>query len=80
MLDCPGLYLENDMKYLVICREDAPMELGGGAYVVRKGKYVLATSREFDDQESAQEYADTICKSREARVLLDVTDMGVMPT
>lgn len=66
------------MKYRVICREDAPMELGGGATVMRKGKYVLV-SKEFDSQEAAVQYASEINPSREARVLLDVTEMGVVP-
>ena len=61
------------MSYYVICRTDAPMELGGGATVYRKGKYVLATSRDFPTKEAAETYAGTICASREAKVLEDVT-------
>lgn len=59
------------MKYRVICREDSPRE---GV----QGKYVLV-SKEFDDQEEAAKYASEISPSREPRVLLDVTDMGVLP-
>ncbi len=60
------------MRYRVICREDCTPE-------GERGKYVLATSREFDNQPAAIEYAATIDQSREPRVLLDVTDMGVLP-
>lgn len=60
------------MKFRVICREDRQ-------YEGHQSKYVLV-SKTFDDQESAQKYASEIHSSREPRVLLDVTDMGVIPT
>jgi len=52
------------MSCYVICREDTRSD---GS----KGKYVLATSRSFDDWYDAKEYSDTIDPSREAKVLLD---------
>jgi predicted nucleic-acid-binding Zn-ribbon protein len=52
-------------KYRVTCRTDR--ERDGS-----KGKYVLATSRDFDNIEEAAEYADTVSPSREAEVLMIV--------
>jgi len=66
------------MKYRVICREDSSPDLVSSEMTPRK--YVLATSKEFDDQEAATKYASEISPSREPRVLLDVTEIGALPT
>lgn len=52
------------MSCFVICREDTRQD---GS----KGKYVLATSRSFDDWDDAKEYSDTINTSREPKILMD---------
>jgi len=52
------------MSCYVICREDTRQD---GS----KGKYVLATSRSFDNWCDAEEYSDTINPSREPKVLAD---------
>ena len=59
------------MKYYVICRLDCEPD-------ETPGKYVLV-SKTFDDQEAAAKYASEISPSREPKVLLDVTEMGVVP-
>ena len=57
------------MSYYVICREDTRDD---GS----KGKYVLATSRSFEDWDAANTYAQTVNSSREPKVLADQDGIG----
>lgn len=54
-------------EFRVICRLDRTSD---GA----KGKYTLATSKEFATSEEALAYAKTVCSSREPKVLMVVMD------
>ncbi len=53
------------MSYYVICRGDTRPD---GS----KGKYVLATSRNFNSWSEADTYAGTVSSSREPKVLADL--------
>ena len=58
------------MKYYVICKLDPPVLSNEDE--PEMGKYVLATSRSFDDFPAAEHYAEGIAPCREPKILLEV--------